>query len=475
MKRFKRWLLEDDKESFFRKAYSGQPQEKFLNSYMGSNPNVRKKYLPFAMSHNKIGENQIDPDTLGRAVDYYHNVKNRRGVQLHRDINTYPSHSHFLSAVDQHRLSPISNDETGFSHPDSKVVHNQNGVRISSLPTIEAALATRDSRYTSDKNLRDNSWCVTKPHDNVKVPASVYYNEPNNNDLVDRHEYNGYHNHHLVQYRDPNTGTIRHNMYGNPHYGIINDYELNDEKQKGDTSGHYLPDHVRSELYQHGPVGIKGDIRHASENELEDYIRQKGEDKFTPGNARAIIASNTKHALPFFKDIVTKSNGNIDTIYQHAAIENPRTRDYLLKIIGGSENLDISHENIPLSKPEIAHAVLDHLTPGKYLNRYDQENIMRAAEPEHRHLHRYDAPFHPQLVRRLVDTHGRHIDKRVQTSILMPHDSKIKYTGDDINLYDRNQAVRKDFVQRMGNKLDPDVVHNIVTNHPEHARDIGLV
>jgi hypothetical protein len=446
MIRFRRFLREsDEKATHYLERLQGHPHAQFVKDYLSQNAHTRSKYLGFVANPNRADHR--DPNAVGNAVDYFHNAKGRLG--LAKDINAYPTHSALRDATEQHRLAPISDRESGFSHPDSSVVHNQNGVRISTLPTLDSALATRDSQHTKLKSLRDNSWCVTQPLDHDEAafqlahrghedPDEDDYNGWSHDEADDLaridHAYNSYGNHHLIQHRDPNTGAVRSSMYASPRDDdnrISNDYELNDESQKGVGDGSHLPDSVRSELYRNGPKGIKGDLRHAGDADMDEYVHSLPSPRHMEhsGVLLNIARSNSTRAGAATRTLAQKGVLNPDSnesgFYQSELFRNPRAREALISSIG-SENLHELPTSTQAMHTSVAHQLLDNLTRGKTLLPGNQAHVAYATEPEHAHSLPFQRPMNRDLVKKLIDTHGDKLDPQIAKSVRLHASSHAK-------------------------------------------------
>lgn len=240
MKKFKLHLTESEEKIAFHMA-KNPGHEDFLNNHLSDNRHVRSKYLDWTANRLKGDSDTIgDPHKLGAAIDYFHKAKQQPGFTANKDINSYSTHKNFMETMTKHAQDePISDKESDYTHPDNTVVSNNKGLKITQIGSQDAAKQTRACF--------DNSWCTTQKGENP--------------------HYNEYHSLHMYEYRHPETGEIERYMSGKSRdNSLYNNTEFKDVSNKDPEKIH---DNLKDMLYQHGPYGIKGDIRFATKDNLQ--------------------------------------------------------------------------------------------------------------------------------------------------------------------------------------------------------------
>jgi hypothetical protein len=223
----------------------------FTQSFLGDDPedrHRRSRYLPFVTNPRKM-DIGVAPNHLASAIDYFHSAKNKKTFGFPKDINQYKNHGEFVDSMGRSIRAPISAEEGGYSHPDNKETHNENGLRILDYGSKDASIATRDPRFCSNKDLRNNSWCTSRHPDE------------------DANYYDDYNKLQLLQYRDID-GRIRSMNYGESG----RDHEIKNEKN-GSINHSDIPEHIRDEIYEHGPHYLKGNLDYATKQKhFDDYL-----------------------------------------------------------------------------------------------------------------------------------------------------------------------------------------------------------
>lgn len=335
--------------------YERNPEHKeFYDSFLSDNRNVRSKYLDW-VSRSLKNSPLTNASTLGNAVDYFHKNKQKPSFTENKDINKY-SPDQFVKKMEEHKNNqPISDSESRYDHPESDILYNNNGVKITRFNTKESTIGTR--KYF------DNSWCTANPN-------------------LDRNHFDDYDKGslHMIEYRNPYSGKIQ--RY---HTGIMDgEFELANEPNNH-LKAHELPKKLTSILYDHGPPGAKGNVEFANDDQLQDMFK-KSNGEINPRNQKSLIQMghgkkmiemlgpnisrlassvivNRHHEL--VGDLLKHAGSSIDPRHIGKIAEYPQHHDTLFKLFG--DNLHpLAQQTIagyPKSEQKLKEVMGDKLDP----------------------------------------------------------------------------------------------------------------
>ena len=368
---FTKFLIEsEDRIAFHLNKY---PEHKdFLDSFLSKNRHTRSKYLDW-VTRSIQNTPLTNPEQLGKAVDFYHQGKQKQGVipQEKKDINKFKSHDDFINTVKNiQNEQPISDKETKYDHPDNNIPYNNKGLKITNIGSHEAAKQVR--------TCYGGSLCTTM-------------DEPENYNSYDKGSL------HLYEFRNPDTGKIERYHSGLKNYEL-EFADLNNKHYKLNK----LHPKLQELLYHNGPKNIKDNYEIAPPEEKKKIDEQK-------------IMSNdpNKHG-----ELLNKYGKNINPLVHKNFIENASVNNtkQFIELMGDKLYPDAQDTAMYHKDPSVAHKVID--TMGDKLHPDAQDTAMRHKDPSVAHkvidtmgdkLHPYaqdTAMYHkdPSVAHKVIDT-----------------------------------------------------------------------
>jgi len=330
---FVRFLIESENKIAYH--LDKNPEHKdFLDSFLSSNRHNRSKYLDWVTK--SLNESPLtNADQLGKAVDFYHQSKQKQGVipQDLKDINKFKSHDDFINRISSiQNDQPISDKETKYDHPDNNVTYNNKGLKITNIGSHDAAKQIR--------TCYGGSLCTT-------MDDSGHYNGYNPGSL------------HLYEFRNPDSGKVERYFSGIINYNrefatLDNDYiPLNKLHPK-----------LQELMYHNGPDNFKGDYKIAPPEEKKKIDNQIELAK-NPDKHDELFNTYGKDIHPIAQKQILKNNSAI----------LPK----LIDTVGNNLHPDAQDKAMYHKDPLVTHKVID--TMGDKLHPGAQKLAMMHQDP----------------------------------------------------------------------------------------------